>query len=265
TITAHRIVAYLQDEIIEGYSHPDTERATMTVYSEGGVQMPTLDATPWPSPTPDPAAAEDDEEASPIVIVADQLTLNNPEQLATYTGDVEATQKATQIFSDEMYVYIVETEDGGNDVEKIEVMGNVRILHENTTVTGDSGVYITSDQYALVEGTSKQKARAEDTIQNMVLEAPVIEADLATNTIKARGVTTVLDNQAQETQEQETQDQETQKPEGGTRVRTVIGTDEEAEQPDAEADTPTPTPEPDNETKADPDRPSVTLYPNSQS
>ncbi|MBD3308483.1 lipopolysaccharide transport periplasmic protein LptA, partial [candidate division KSB3 bacterium] len=105
TITAHRIVAYLQDEIIEGYSHPDTERATMTVYSEGGVQMPTLGATPQPSPTPDPAAAEDDEEASPIVIVADQLTLNNPEQLATYTGDVEATQEATQIFSDEMYVY----------------------------------------------------------------------------------------------------------------------------------------------------------------
>jgi lipopolysaccharide transport protein LptA len=172
TITAHRIVALLEEEVIEGYADPATERAIMTVYSQKG------------SGNPD---SKTEQEASPVVIESDVLRLDN--QTATFTGNVIATQDNSKIWSDEMIVYITATEEAENDIEKIEVFGNVQIIQESITITGEKGLYIDGEQYVRVEGSSGKKARAEDKQQNMILEAPIIEVFLETNTIKAKGRT----------------------------------------------------------------------------
>jgi len=174
TITAHRIVALLEGEIIEGYSDPASERATMTVYSRKKPESPEN---------------KTEQEASPIVVESDVLRLDNSSQKAIFTGNVIVTQDNSKIWADEMIVYLTGTEETQDDIEKIEVSGNVRIVQESITITGEKGVYINGEQYVKVEGSSEKKARAEDKKQNMILEAPIIEVFLETNTIKAKGPT----------------------------------------------------------------------------
>jgi lipopolysaccharide transport protein LptA len=204
----------------------------MTVYP------PKKSLTPEQTPgqTPESPKNPTDQSSVPIVIESDTLKLDNPNQKATYTGNVVATKGLTEIRADEMIVYITKTPEAEDDVEKIEVFGNVRVVQESTTITGEKGVYLNKDQQAMIEGTAQKKARAEDKIQNMILEAPVIEAFLATKTIKAKGSTV-------------------ESPGQGQRVHSVIG----------EGPIPTPTPkEPikkkQSQTNKD-DLPSVTLFP----
>jgi lipopolysaccharide transport protein LptA len=178
TITAARIVAFLETQVLEGYSDPASERATMTVYPQK--QSPTPDATPTPG-----GILAFDQSSAPIAIEADTLKLDNPSQKATYTGNVVAKKGIMEIRADEMIVYITRTKETGDDVDKIEVAGNVRIIQENTTVTGDTGVFLNKEQKAVIEGTAQKKARIEDKTQNMILEAPVIEVSLGTNNIRA--------------------------------------------------------------------------------
>jgi lipopolysaccharide export system protein LptA len=228
TITAHTVIAFLVLEILEGYGREETERAVMTVYSKGD----TLNKDLEPEAPKEGDAPE--EGSSPIVIVSDELKLENLAQRATFTGDVIATQDLTEITSDEMIVYITNTEETGDDIDKIEVFGNVRIQKETTTVTGETGLYRNKEQHAVVEGTEKKKARVVDTVQNLVLEAPVIEIFLATNTVKARGAESEI---------------------GGSRIRSEFGTD--GNTPLFESPQATPTPE----KKTDQNRPSVIVYP----
>ena len=244
TITAHRIIAYLDAEIIEGYANPETERAVMTVYTKDTTPTDDPDAEAASEPTPEPEA-ESAQSSTPIVIEADQLKLDNPAQVATYSGNVIATQELTKMYADEMVVSITKNEAGEDDIDRINVAGNVRIVQEETVVTGEKGFFLNQDQYAEVQGTPKQKARAEDKAQNMVLEAPIIEAYLDTNTIKARGATTVLESPQQE-----------------QRVHTVIGGDESETGSEEDEDT-----EPGEDEAQEPQNqneelPSLTLYPN---
>lgn len=149
------------------------------------------------------------------------------------------------MYADEMVVSITKNEAGEDDIDRINVAGNVRIVQEDTVVTGEKGFFLNQDQYAEVQGTPKQKARAEDKAQNMALEAPIIEAYLDTNTIKARGATTVLESPQQE-----------------QRVHTVIGGDESETGSEEDEDT-----EPGEDEAQEPENqneelPSLTLYPN---
>lgn len=190
TITAHRILAFLQEEIIEGYGDPSSERVIMTAYSQGDI--------------PDPGQSPE-QDSSPIVIESDTLKYDSAIQKAVYTGNVIATKDVTEIKADEMVVYLAQTSEAENDIEKIEVFGNVQIVQENTTITGDKGVYFNEEQRAQIEGTDAKKARAEDKVQHMILKAPIIELFLETNTIKARGgkVETFFDEESEFTEESE--------------------------------------------------------------
>lgn len=183
TITAHRILAYLEQEIIEGYSDKTSERAIMTVYSKGDVIKPFGQTEETDTPAESDAPAQ--EEASPIVIVSDKLKLDNSSGLGTFIGKVTATQLTTELNADEMKVYLIKTDDGENDVEKIEVFGNVHIVQGTMTITGETGYFQNAEQYAQVEGSAKKKARVEDNAQNLTLEAPIIKLYLDTNKIEA--------------------------------------------------------------------------------
>ena len=239
TITANRIVAFLQEKIVEGYSDETDERVVMTIYSTGDVQSPfdlLTGATPAPeaspsdqkpqaspngkSPKKDAAKGEktaakkaEKEEAAPIVITSDTLRMDNATQQATFSGDVIVTKPPTEIRSDEMVVYVVKTAEERNDIDKIEVFGHVKITHETNIITGEKGEFLKQKQFAKVEGSSSKKARAENTAQGLISEAPVIEINLKTNVIKMRGgVGTQKEGEAGEP--------------GSQRIRTEFGTDD---------------------------------------
>ena len=171
---------------------------TSTDNSASAAQEP--DGTPTASP----------EAASPITIEADTLRLDNSTQEGRFVGNVTAVKDATQLYADEMIVYITELPDGGNDVEKIEIFGNVKIINETQTVTGDKGLFLNLEQFAKIEGDPGKKARIEDTAQNLVLEAPVVEINLETNKVSAKRESTPED----------------EKTDGGSeRIRMELGTD----------------------------------------
>ncbi len=238
TIAAHRIIAFLAEEALEGYSDGKPERAVMTIYSTDQFQSPftkasNLKTTSTDSPDEKPSStppSQDESESTeqqaektsektpiPIVVVSETLRLDNKAKKARFTGDVIATKDVTELQADEMIVYITKTAEGGDDVDKIEVFGHVKITQETTIVTGEEGFFLNQDQYVKVIGNKRKKAHVEDKSQNLVLEAPVIEVYLETNTINATGG--VGETSAGE---------EKGEGSGSQRIRTEFGTDEGA-------------------------------------
>lgn len=231
TITAHQILAYVAQDIVEGYGNEEDQRVTMTVYSGERMHL-----TGQQTPSPQENTPAEEENVSPIVIVSDALKFENALQRATFTGDVVATQEEDEIKSDEMLVYLTQTEQEQNDVERLELYGNVNITHENYLILGDTGVYHEQEQYAVVEGTQQKFARIVDTTDNITrIQAYGIRYDLANNLVESI-------------------------PFEGSRVETKFETEDSGNllQPGS----PTPTPTVEEETQIDRDKmPSVTLYP----
>ncbi len=180
TITAHRLIAFLDKKIVEGYSDPASERVVMTVYSQQDILTSEKNS--------DRSNNTIDQEVSPIVIESDILKYNDSDQKAIFTGNVVATKDISTISADEMIVYLTRTKEAEeNDIERIEVSGNVRVVQENITITGQKGVYLNKEQQAVIEGTAEKRAQAEDKIQNNLLKADTIRMLLATNDIEAEG------------------------------------------------------------------------------
>ncbi len=59
-----------------------------------------------------------------------------------------------EIKADEMRVYLTKTDQEQNDVERLELYGNVKITHEVFN-SWDSGVYHKMEQYAVVTNTKQ--------------------------------------------------------------------------------------------------------------
>ncbi len=217
TVVAHRIVAFLQEKMVEAYADDakTDDRIVMTIYSTGEFASPfdmmsgaatttqpqDPAAQPTPKATPENTQKKDgaqtgDEKAVPAVITAKTLRLNNTEQRATFTGDVIAKKTPTELRADEMIVYITKTADDRNDIEKIDVAGHVKITHETSIITGETGEFLNQQQKATVRGTSEKKARVEDSAQNLTMEALIITADLATGAINATTAETQVDKES---------------------------------------------------------------------
>lgn len=227
TITAHQIVVFVEDEVIEGYGDKMTERAIMTIYSRGEFPLPSEQGSKAENPPESENA--DKEGAPPIVIISDKLRLDNSARRATFTGDVVATKDSSEIRSDKMIAYMSGTQETGNNLEKIEVFDNVRLTQETTIITGDKGVYNDKEKYAVVEGTERTPAQVEDKTKNIFLTAEIIEFFLETQQIHAK-----------------------------RRVKTKFETDESELQPGREKSTPVPK----DQSKVNRDNlPSATLYP----
>jgi lipopolysaccharide transport protein LptA len=174
TITAHRIIAWLETNMIEGYGDA-TERVLMTVYSQ-------------PAETSSTESQPETAEPAPSVIVIESDTVKYDEAVgnALFTGKVKATQNGTDINASEMRVYLAGSEAENNtDIERIEVAGNVRIIQETVVITGESGVYLNAENTAVIKGNADAQASAED--QNSVLKADTITLLMATNDIQATG------------------------------------------------------------------------------
>lgn len=177
TITAHRLVAFLETMMIEGYSDSGSERVVMTVYSKH---------TPSSEDTPEQPNQAAESELSAIVVESDDLRYDNAAHKAIFTGKVVATQDPMIINADTMDVYLRGTEGAeATNIEKIEVSGNVRVVQENVTIKGVQGVYLRTEEVAVIEGDAEQQAQAEDGTQT--LTADRIKLFLTTNDMESEG------------------------------------------------------------------------------
>jgi len=211
TVTAHRIVAFLQEKVVEAFADEAKaeNRVVMTIYStgefsnpfemmSGAAETPQAEPTAAQPPAETPAekktdAPKGDEKAMPAVITSKTLRLNNEEQRAIFTGDVIAKKTPTELRADEMIVYIIKTPDNRNDIEKIDVAGHVKVTHETTVITGETGEFLNKAQKATVKGTPEKKAHVDDSAQNLTMDALIITANLATGEIGATGAATQVE------------------------------------------------------------------------
>ena len=82
----------------------------------------------------------------PIEIVSDRLVLEQNQQMATFTGNVDAVQGETTLRTDKLRVFYASDEErqaAGNQqsVKRLEAEGNVIVTKPGETAEGDSGVY----------------------------------------------------------------------------------------------------------------------------
>ncbi|GAK52747.1 cell envelope biogenesis ABC transporter, periplasmic protein [Candidatus Moduliflexus flocculans] len=245
TVTAQRIVAFLQEKVVEAYADEakTDSRVVMTIYSTGEFSNPfEMMSGATETPQPEPLAAQPtaeatvekkedapkgDEKATPAVITSKTLRLNDNEHRAIFTGDVVAKKPPTELRADEMIVYIMKTPDNRNDIEKIDVSGHVKVTHETTVITGETGEFLNKAQKATVRGTPEKKAHVDDSAQNLTMDALIITANLATGEIGATGAATQVEPE-----------NETEEP-GKERIHMQFGVDDAQTMLDQPATQPT--------------------------
>ena len=93
-----------------------------------------------------PAPAQGGGGDEPIEISSDKLVLEQNQQLATFTGNVDAVQGDTTLRSDVLRVFYLSDEErqaspDQQTVKRLEADGNVIITQPGETAEGDSGVY----------------------------------------------------------------------------------------------------------------------------
>lgn len=80
----------------------------------------------------------------PIHIESDTLQVRQEEGVAFFDGNVQAVQGDFQLFADEMTVYYTTPEEKkktGQEIKKIVVAGNVRLVTPKEQASGSSGIY----------------------------------------------------------------------------------------------------------------------------
>jgi lipopolysaccharide export system protein LptA len=92
----------------------------------------------------------------PIEITADRLDVVQDEQLATFTGNVDAVQGNLVLTSDQLRVYY-RSSDGApgvaaGSIRRIEASGNVFITSPEETAEGEFGVYDVDGGLLTLEG-----------------------------------------------------------------------------------------------------------------
>ena len=93
-----------------------------------------------------PAPAKGGGSDEPIEISSDRLVLEQNQQLATFTGNVDAVQGDTTLRTDKLRVFYTSDEEreasgSQQSVKRLEADGNVIIIQPGETAEGDSGVY----------------------------------------------------------------------------------------------------------------------------
>lgn len=101
-------------------------------------------------------------EGKPTHITADRLEAYKAQEMATFSGNVVATQDDWVLHSDTLTFYFEKTEssgrgkpgklEGGGEVSRIEARGRVRITQGERIVTGEKAVYYRMEQKAIVTG-----------------------------------------------------------------------------------------------------------------
>ena len=88
----------------------------------------------------------------PITVKSNEMTADNKGKTANFSGKVVAKQGDITIFSDKL---VVSYADKNSDVEKVEALGNVRIVQQNRTGFADKAVYDSRNGRIVLTGSPK--------------------------------------------------------------------------------------------------------------
>lgn len=103
--------------------------------------------------------------SEPIRIKSDELQTDTKGRTATFSGKVVARQGDVTIHADRMVVNYAAASD---DLEKVEVFGNVRILQANRIGTGSHGVYDSRTGRITLDG-SPRVVQGNDSVTGKVI------------------------------------------------------------------------------------------------
>ena len=84
--------------------------------------------------------AEQKETSEPIVITSQSLVNDSKAKAATFEGNVVAVKGDITMYANRMVVYYEDEQKGGN-IKMIEVIGNVRVVKDNRTITSHRAIY----------------------------------------------------------------------------------------------------------------------------
>lgn len=101
----------------------------------------------------------------PIEITSDRLDAYNEKKMVVFSGNVVATQQDKTIYADALNIFYKKEpgsqsksqakkkpETAGGELDRIEAVGNVRIVQQNRLVTGQKAVYLQNEQKIIVTG-----------------------------------------------------------------------------------------------------------------
>ena len=103
----------------------------------------------------------------PITIKSNELTADNKGNSAIFSGKVVAKQGDITIFSDKLIVNYAEK---NGDVDKVEAIGNVRIVEHNRTGIASQAVYESRDGRITLTGPPNPKIiEGSDSVSGKVI------------------------------------------------------------------------------------------------
>lgn len=96
--------------------------------------------------------AHKDRSSLPITVKSNEMTADNKGKTANFFGKVVAKQGDITIFCDKLVVNYAEK---SGDVEKVEAVGNVRIVQQNRTGFANMAVYDSRNGRIVLTGTPR--------------------------------------------------------------------------------------------------------------
>ena len=89
----------------------------------------------------------------PIQIDADSLEVEDGNAKAVFTGNVKIRQGKSLITTDKLVVHYEKGSSGGqNDIEKLELFGNMVATSEENTASSDEGFYVVKSEDIVLAG-----------------------------------------------------------------------------------------------------------------
>lgn len=104
-------------------------------------------------------------QGQPITIKSNELSTDSRNNTATFTGKVIARQGDLTIYADKLVVHY--KADGG-DLDRVEAVGNVRIVQGDRLATAREGVYQSAEQKIVLTGDPKV-FQGENTVSGKVI------------------------------------------------------------------------------------------------
>ncbi|AJE03004.1 lipopolysaccharide transport periplasmic protein LptA [Geobacter pickeringii] len=101
----------------------------------------------------------------PITIKSNELSTDSKSRTATFTGKVTARQGDLTIYADRLVVHYKQE---GGDVDRVDAIGNVRIVQGDRLATAREGVYLSAEQKIVLSGDPKV-FQGENTVSGKVI------------------------------------------------------------------------------------------------
>lgn len=115
-------------------------------WSGGSASAQTVEKTPPPAQVQPTQTPEE-----PTIGTGDSFKSNRQEGTLTYSGNAKFVWQDLNVFCDELKIY----SGASGPFEKAEATGNVRVVTQDTTATGERGIYYGADQKIELMGKAR--------------------------------------------------------------------------------------------------------------